>query len=162
MEVIVNMSVMVIVIAVSGSMLISGMNIFFRNAETLQQKNISDAVSDIIADNLMYASSVSSYPPEEYDGNMTAFSLSDNSQLMIKYNDSETLVNAFGDEFYNMYNIGYSVEFYNNNRTAVVISEVYNEYGETVYTSEKSVILINNPDVNSSFYENNSIYIVYP
>jgi hypothetical protein len=162
MEVIVNMSVMVIVIAVSGSMLISGMNIFFRNAETLQQKNISDAVSDIIADNLMYASSVSSYPPEEYDGNITAFSLSDNSQLMIKYNDSETLVNAFGDEFYNMYNIGYSVEFYNNNRTAVVISEVYNEYGETVYTSEKSVILINNPDVNSSFYENNSIYIVYP
>lgn len=162
MEVIINMSIMLIVIAVSGSMLISGMNLFFRNTETLQEKNIADAVSDIIADNLIYASFVSSYPPENNNDNMTAFNLSDNGQLMIKYSNSDSFINAFGDEFYNMYNIGYSVEFYNNNCTAIVTAEVYNEYGENIYTSEKSVILMNKPDVNSSFDRNCEIYLIQP
>lgn len=161
MEVIVNISVMMIVIIVSGSMLISGMNIFFANAEALQQKNIADAVIDLISENLIYADEISDSLPENSDDkSIVAFELSDSGQIMIKYSDSDELCNAFGEQFYNMYSTGYYIKFSSQNY-AVITSFIYDDDGETVYSSEKSVILMNKPSVDLSYAENSPLYISY-
>ena len=161
MEVIVNISIMMIVIVVSGSMLISGMNIFFANAEALQQKNIADAVTDLISENLIYADEISDSLSENFDDkNTVAFELSDSGQILIKYSGSDEFDNAFGEQFYNMYSTGYSVKF-SSQDYAVVVSYVYDDDGEVVYSSEKSVILMNKPSVTLPYAENSPLYISY-
>lgn len=161
MEVIVNISIMMIVIVVSGSMLISGMNIFFANAEALQQKNIADAVTDLISENLIYADEISDSLPENPDDkNIVAFELSDSGQIMMKYSGTDEFYNAFGEQFYNMYSTGYSVRF-SSQDYAVIVSYVYDDGGEVVYSSEKSVILMNKPSVALSYTENSPLYISY-
>lgn len=153
-ELIVNLAVMVIVVIISGSMIISGMNIFFRNAEVLQQKNIADAVSNLISEKLMYAKSISA---NENDAFSAMFNLSENGQLIIKYADEENEINAFGEEFYNFYSISYLIKI--NDGSATVTVDIYDDENEIVYTKESGVILINKPETDSEWFENTELYI---
>ena len=57
-EIIINLAIMMTVIAVCGSMIISGMNILVFHTEKLQQKNIADAVMNRISDEFIYAEEI--------------------------------------------------------------------------------------------------------
>lgn len=131
-EVIVNIAVMAIVVAVTGSMLVSGMNMLFYHAEELQQRNIADAVCGIISDKIMY------------DNIADEISISD-GHLMVKYD--EEFVDVFGDEFYNGYTVDYSADI--KEKSAKIIVYVY-ENGDEVCSAKKSVIIMNNA---ASFFE---------
>ena len=59
-EIIINLAIMMTVIAICGSMIISGMNILVFHTEKLQQKNIADAVMNRISDEFIYAEEITS------------------------------------------------------------------------------------------------------
>ncbi len=156
-EVIINMAVMLLVITLSGSMVISGMNIFFQNSETLQQKNITDAVLNFIAEKLMFAENISTGGVyEELYLESTVIDISENGQLLTKYSDETDLKDVFGDEFYSTYSTSYVIEI--NNNSAYVKVHLY-EDSDIVYTASKSVILLNHPDSNTNLIENTTFYL---
>ncbi len=152
LEVIVNLAIMMIVVSVSGTMLVSGMNIFYKNAEMLERQNIVYAVSEFISDNIMYAEKISS----EGNENSKSIVCSD-GQIYVKYEDETEYINAFGEEFYNSYTVSYSIDITGN--SADIIVNLYDYDNSHIYSSEKSVILLNKPESDIAFIENSEINI---
>lgn len=135
-EIIVNLAIMMTVIAVCGSMMISGMNILIFHTEKLQQKNIADAVTDRISDEFMYAEEIVSEKNDD-EKIYTEISVSENGHLLIDGND------IFHDEFYNGMKMSYSAEI--SNGSVSVETDICDENGNILYTEKNRVILLNNP-----------------
>ena len=144
-EIIVNLAIMMTVIAICGSMIISGMNILIFHTEKLQQKNIADAVMNRISDEFMYAEEIVS---EKNDNEKiyTEISVSENGHLLINGDD------IFHDEFYNGMKMSYSAEI--NNGSVSVETDISDEGGNILYTEKSRVILLNNPVYDITAIEN--------
>lgn len=135
-EIIINLAIMMTVIAVCGSMIISGMNIFVFHTEKLQQKNIADAVMNRISDEFIYAEEITSEKNND-EKIYTEISVSENGHLLINGDD------IFHDEFYNGMMISYSAEI--NNGSVSVETDILDENGSVLYTEKNRIILLNNP-----------------
>ena len=148
-EVIVTLVITIIVVAVSGSLIITGTNIYSRSAQRDIQTNIAETVLNFTADQLLYAYDIQQKTMLTTDGQTPAYNSFDGAIIQVIHpdsnsasggylhflrdGDSQNPVNIFGVNFYNNYIIDLNLDIQGrasgNNAYFTLTVNVYNKSG---------------------------------
>lgn len=146
-EVLVSITILVILVGVSGTMLVSGLNVFYKSAQLRAAQEESGAVYDLLANRMHAAQTcVISDEPTEIREHDTQLIVTENTVTLHRFwkGEEETVVlmdeDTFGEHTVRVYAERMEVD-------AIALTvEIYHTDGQLIYARSGAVPLMNHAD----------------
>lgn len=150
-ELMVTLSIMAIVVVITIIMLLSSSNLFAQHSGYAAGKQIGDGCLDYVAEQLLYANSVSSVTDTSGEGHMLLVSEDGQNPAALGYlyQKSGVMAHVFSEEFYNGNFVKIKLKSEGQSSVLIAVHVVRRHEGsapyaeETVYKNEKSIRLLN-------------------